>query len=254
MSEILSVRNRITAGVMSAAALMTLSSCAEEEPTNTNGSGGNYVPGGGSNIETTVELAKWRIKLAGQVAVPACMSVQRAVDTDCDGTPNHLDRLPFQKDFLDTDGDYVTDAFDLYPNVNDWSRDADGDLIIDAFDTYHNLNDLADPDNDSLPNMHDIQPHVPQYQTTTEQDYRDISDNTAYYAQVNEQFKTYLEFDTSPLSEQYDSMYTDTDSDGAIDYWDTDPDSWMNGGEYDPYKPGSDAWYDDDNNGWDSDY
>lgn len=237
--------------------------CSSEESSNP---GGGYVGGGVAPAEqptsaisdqvneAIAELAMYRIRLDGMVDVNACNAVQRSVDTDCDGTVNSLDLSPMAKDFIDTDGDFITDYFDLYPGRDDWGYDIDGDTVIDAFDQYGNLNDLVDADGDGLLNINDAAPNTPQSSSTELQDYRAMQNNVAYYAQMNEQMKTFLEFDPSSTIANSTDLYKDSDRDGTFDVDDSYANDYNRGGETDPWKPGTDAFYDDENNGWDSDY
>lgn len=165
--------------------------------------------------------------------------------------------MPFDQSLDQVDGcgselAAVLDGFDEHPIQNDWRIDTDGDGVIDAFDTNNGLNDLLDQDGDGIPNGNDVVPNLPQEQSSQEQDYRNIEDNVGYYAQINTQMKTFLEFDSSPLSKEVVSIYNDSDLDGAFDNYDSNQYDPNQGGNLDPYKQDTDAWYDDDNNGWGS--
>lgn len=240
MSEVLVSRNKIiAANVLTAVGLMALVGCGEPVP---------EEQGQSSEIERVKNEMIQRLE--GRVNIDQCAQVV-ATDKDCDGTPDAYDLRPWQRDFIDSDSDFVTDRYDKYPGQNDYAYDSDRDGVIDAFDLHATVSDLIDSDGDGILNNVDSDIQIPQSSTTGNQDLRVSPEYQAHYIQVNEQIKAFYEHgDVTMFPDPGQNLFGDTDKDGTLDTFDIDPDNWMEGGDYDPYKVGSDAWY-DDQDAWD---
>lgn len=233
-------RRALTIGLTTVIGLVALTGCSDEEPS----------PPPEGPVSTYIDEATERLN--------CILEGDPNADCDADGYINSVDLAPGRDDAGDDDGDYVSNAWDRWPGLNDTTMDSDSDGTPDYLDSFFGDN-YGDIDADGWMNFIDPQPYAAPTQPILPPSQATTLTNEELAEQLMElqiKRKMYQEIygpdedrdydgwpdDTDPTPTEYTN---DRDGDGDSDYYDPEPGNGFIDSKNDPYDPRNDEYWED---------